>query len=177
MEKVRQEGAQPLIETEELLVNLPVRKPKSSEFFRTHPSPAMSLSIAIFDDRDDQSIYYVLPAVRPLLAEQVRQAMLVTCINQAGQVFLWPIKQAIEGGGSRAWPDSAMRAATEAKSLWVRVIGELKNQSYRVFRAKGELPEPVWPDHTLQEYLTLGFEGRIIDTPDHPVIRHLQGLA
>ena len=176
MDKVRQEQADPLIGTEEMLVNVSVRKPKSGEFFRTHPDPEMSMPVAVFDDRDEQVVYYVLPALRPMMGEQVRQAMLVTCINQAGVVFLWPIKLAGDGGGSRAWADSAIRAANLAKTKWVRVIGELKNQAYRVFAAMGELPEPVWPEHSLQEYLVLGFEGRIVDEPAHPVIRRLQGL-
>lgn len=176
MEKVRQEQADPLIGTEEVLVNVSVRKPKSGEFFRAHPDPEMSMPVAVFDDRDEQVVYYVMPALRPLMGEQVRQAMLVTCINQAGVVFLWPIKLAGDGGGSRAWADSAVRAANLAKTKWVRVIGELKNQAYRVFAAMGELPEPTWPERSLQEYLVLGFEGRIVDAPNHPVIQRLQGL-
>ena len=176
MDKVRQEQADPLIGTEEVLVNVAVRRPKSGEFFRCHPDPDMSMPVSVFDDRDDQVVYYVMPELRPLMGEQVRQAMLVTCINQAGVVFLWPIKLAGDGGGSRAWADSAIRAATRAKSQWVRVIGELRNQAYRVFVAKGELPEPTWPEHSLQDYLVLGFEGQIVDAPSHPVIQRLQGL-
>jgi hypothetical protein len=30
---------------------------------------------------------------------------------------------------------------------------------------------------TLQDYLVLAFDGRIIDASDHPVIRRLHGLA
>jgi hypothetical protein len=177
MAKVREEQAEPLVETEELLVNVSVRKPRSGEFFRVHIDPEMSMPISIFDDRDEQLVYYVMPGMRPLMGEQIRQAMLVTVINQAGVVFLWPIKQASEGGGSHAWANSAMRAATQAKTKWIRLIGELRNQSYRCFVAKGDLPEPTWPDRTLQDYLVLAFDGRIIDAPDHPVIRRLHGLA
>jgi hypothetical protein len=151
MAKVREEQAAPLIETEEVLVSVQVRKPRSGEFFRIHPDPEMSMPISIFEDRDEQLIYYVKPEMRSLMGEQVRRAMLVTCINQADTVFLWPIKQASEGGGSHAWADSAMRAAAQAKKKWVRLIGELRNQSYRCFVAKGDLPEPTWLDRTLQD--------------------------
>jgi hypothetical protein len=177
MAKVREQEAAPLVETEELLVNVSVRKPKSGEFFRVHCDPEMSMPISIFDDRDEQIVYYVLPVMRSLMGEQVRQAMLVTAINQAGVVFLWPIKQASDGGGSHAWADSAMRAATQAKSRWIRLIGELRNQSYRCFVAKGDLPEPTWPERSLQDLLVMAFENRIIDVPDHPVIQRLQGLV
>jgi hypothetical protein len=57
MAKVREEQASPLVETEELLVNVPVRRPRSGEFFRVHPDPEMSMPISIFDDRDEQLVY------------------------------------------------------------------------------------------------------------------------
>jgi hypothetical protein len=137
MARVREEQATPLVETEELLVNVSVRKPRSGEFVRVHPDPEMSMPIAIYEDRDEQLVYYVMPEIRSLMGEQLRQAMLVTCINQAGVIFLWPIKQASESGGSHAWSDSAIRAAAQAKTKWIRLIGELRNQSYRCFVAKG----------------------------------------
>lgn len=175
MARLREDEAAPLVSTEEVLVNVAVRRPKSGEFFRVHPSEEMQMTLGVYDDRDEQAVYYVLPELRPLLGEQVRQALLVTCVNQAGVLFLWPIKLASDGGGSRGWADSAIRAATLGKTKWVRVIGELKNQAYRVFAALGELPEPTWPARSLQELLTLAFEGRIVDHPEHAVVRHLQG--
>ena len=57
---------------------------RSGEFVRVHPDPEMSMPIAIYEDRDEQLVYYVMPEIRSLMGEQLRQAMLVTCINQAG---------------------------------------------------------------------------------------------
>ena len=37
------------------------------------------------------------------------------------------------------------------------------------------LEEPKWPDKTFRELLRIAFEGRIIDRPDHPLIRELNG--
>lgn len=177
MAKLRAAEEAPLIDTVEHLVNVAVRKPKPGEFFRVHPDPEMSLRITIYENREDQSIYYVEPPARPLLAELLRVALLVTCINQAGVIFLWAIKLADDNrGGGRAWSESAMRAALLGKDKWVRLIGEIGNGAYRVFSAKGELPEPIWPDRSLQDYLVVAFEGRIIDDPEHDVIRRLQGL-
>jgi hypothetical protein len=82
-----------------------VDHPRRSETGQ-HADAEMSMPISIFGDRDEQLVYYVMPETRPLMGEQVRQAMPVTGINQAGVVFLWPIKQASEGRGSHAWADS-----------------------------------------------------------------------
>jgi hypothetical protein len=137
----------------------------------------MSAVVSIYDDRDGQAVYYVDgDDAKLLLAEQLRRAMLVTCVNQSGSIFLWPIKMVSDTGGSRAWSSSAMRAAVQAQSRWIRIIGEMKNQSYRAFVAKGDLPEPVWPEHTMQEYLIMGFEDCVIDSAHHPVVLELQGL-
>lgn len=177
MKRLREAEEAPLIDTVEHLVNVAVRKPKSGEFFRVHRDPEMSLRIAIFENREEQLVYFVDTEIRPLLGEQLRAAMLVTCINTAGTIFLWPIKLAEDSrGGGRAWSESAMRAALLAKDKWVRLIGELGNGAYRVFSARGELPEPSWPDRSLQDLLVVAFEGKIIDDPEHDVIRRLQGL-
>jgi hypothetical protein len=176
MEKLRAEQETPLIETVEHLVNVAVRKPKSGEFIRRNPAPEMSLQVTIYEDRDDQVVYFVVPEMRPLLGEQLRSVMLATCINQAGMVFLWPIRLPGEIGATRAWAESALRAATLATTKWVRLIGEIKAGAYRVFSAQGELPEPIWPERTLQDYLVVAFEGRIIDDPQHDVILRLRGL-
>lgn len=177
MAKLRAAEEAPLIDTIEHLVNVAVRKPKPGEFFRTHPDPEMSLRIAIYENRDEQMIFYVEPEIRPLLGELLRAVLLVACINSAGVIFLWPIKLPDDNrGGGRAWAESAMRAAVHAKDKWVRLIGEIGNGAYRVFSAKGELPEPDWPDRTLQEYLVVAFEGRIVNHAEHDVILRLQGL-
>ena len=52
----------------------------------------------------------------------------------------------------------------------------MQEGSYTIYRALGDIPQPKWPDKTLQEMITLAFGGgRLIDTPDHPVIRRLNG--
>lgn len=58
-----------------------------------------------------------------------------------------------------------------------RWSGYLLTDPYRVYEAEGQLSEPVWPGKPLPELLKLGFKDRIIDSPDHPVIKRLRGLS
>ena len=44
-----------------------------------------------------------------------------------------------------------------------------------MFEARGDLGDPVWPEKSLAELLRLGFEGKVIDSLDHPVLRELAG--
>ena len=172
MEKVREAEAAPLIETVEVLVAVSARRPKPLEWFRVHPDPTMQMEISIFEDPEEQQVYYVHGPARSAVGERLRKARLMTCINRAGVVFLWPIKQPQEGAsGGQAWNASALRAATFAQTKWIRLIGELKNGQYKVQAALSVLPDPTWPEHTLQEYVILAFEGKVIDRPEHDVIQ------
>ena len=52
------------------------------------------------------------------------------------------------------------------------------NQALGGYEAKyafGDLPEPVWPDLTLEQLLTIGFRQYLIDSREHPMIRMLRG--
>ena len=48
--------------------------------------------------------------------------------------------------------------------------------AYEMFKARGDLGEPEWPDKSLSELLRLAFKGdRLIDSLNHPVLRELAG--
>ena len=43
--------------------------------------------------------------------------------------------------------------------------------------AKGEIPEPTWPDLTFEDILEIAFgKTHIIDNRDHPALRKLWGM-
>jgi hypothetical protein len=45
-----------------------------------------------------------------------------------------------------------------------------------MFKAKGDLGTPVWPDKPLSDLLRLAFKNELlIDSIDHPVLRELMG--
>jgi hypothetical protein len=60
---------------------------------------------------------------------------------------------------------------------WVRVTADREAGGYQVHAAANQPPEPEWPDLSLADMLRLAFasQGRIIDDPDHPVIKQLLG--
>jgi hypothetical protein len=49
--------------------------------------------------------------------------------------------------------------------------------AYRIYKAEGVLPDPVWPRNTLAELLEIAFRERVISDADHPLIRKLRGLS
>jgi hypothetical protein len=48
---------------------------------------------------------------------------------------------------------------------------------YEVFMAEkqNQIPEPEWPELSFEELCKIAFRDRLINVPDHPVIKRLRG--
>jgi hypothetical protein len=80
-----------------------------------------------------------------------------------------------EDGRLDSWSESALEAVKLAGEGWVRVQSNMSLGAYEVFTARGELPEPEWPDADLRGLLKVAFRGKVIDSTEHPVLRKLRG--
>jgi len=166
------------IEVEKILTTVPVRKPKRTEFFRVHPGPDFSHDMALLERSDgmDKESYLVDPTVQHLVSSELRPVRLFTVINKHDGVFLWPIKLPSDDHDRlRQMADSALRAAEQAKTLWTKIVWEKHLGAWEMYRAKGDLGEPQWPEKSFTELLEIAFRSYLIDTPDHEVIRELEG--
>ena len=163
------------IGSEEVLAHVSVRKPNINEFVRVNPDPAMSLATSIFVDAE-REIHFVAPAIRDVLVAGVKAALLVPAVNQRGLFFIWPIALGDGTGRRNAWHDTAREAMELAKREWVKMVSDMAGGCYRIFRAKGKLAEPVFPEKSLEELLRIAFRGRIVDNEDHPVVKQALGL-
>jgi hypothetical protein len=160
---------------EQVLNTVPVRKPGRQDFVRTHSDPAYRLVTTTLVLEDGSETYLIAPGMRNHLLGEYKPVELVTAIMRQGTVFLWPLKLPDDTGRSNSWNDSARYAADVAQEKWVRVSSDMSLGAYRVFVASGELAEPEWPDVPMRDLLEIAFRGRIIDSPDHPVLRSLRG--
>jgi len=156
----------------EHLTYIAVRKPKRDEYFRTSPEPALSLVTAVWTDEETREVHLVAPAARGAMAESCRAVWLILCQSRAGTNFLWPVTA---DSRARGWAESARGAAILGQRRWVKIRGDLAGGAYVVLEAANQSGEPNWPDLPLTELLKLAFRDRVIDTPDHAVVRRLQG--
>jgi hypothetical protein len=163
------------IGSEEALVHVSVRKPSNNEFVRVNPDPTMSLSTSVFID-SEREVYLVAPNARNVLVAGVKAMLLLATVNQRGVFFIWPLALGDGTGRRNAWHDTAREAAELAKREWIKLVSDMPSGQYRVYRAKGELPNPVFPEKSLEELLRIAFRGRVIDGEDHPVVRQALGL-
>lgn len=165
--------------TEKLIVDTPVRRPNGQEFVRVHPEEGYRLvPAAIIEVKEDREVYLVDPSLADVLNEELHLVGLFTTISKQGAVFLWPVKLPKADGRANSWHTSAMAGAQEAMQAWVRVKANMAAGAYDVFKAKGEIPEPQWPNVTFARLLELAFkDDRIIRDLNHAVIKRLHGRA
>jgi hypothetical protein len=159
------------------LLTVPVRKPDKAWFVRVRPGDEHRLETCVVELKEERETYLVAPALWPVLAGESTFAprALFTAVNRQGVAFLWPVRLPGPDGKIDSWSQSALEAARLAEGHWVRVQANLSLGAYDVFQATGPLPDPRWPDEPLRDLLKIGFKGRYIEAPDHPVLRKLRG--
>ena len=167
------------LDVRKVLDTIPNRKPNRSEWFRVRPGREWQLQTAVLElDRGvERSTYLVVPALWPDLSGEIAPALLLTCVNQAGDLFLWRVKLPGQDGRSNSWTDSALRIAKAAETKWCRMVSDTLNGHYTRYEPTGELPGPKWPDLSFPAMLKIAFRDRMIDTIDHPILRDLRGGA
>jgi hypothetical protein len=96
-------------------------------------------------------------------------------ITRDGTLFLWPNRLPGEDGRINEWHRSERAAITEAMTHWIRMRANRQLGGYEVFRATSNLPDPVWPQHTMEEVISIAFRDHFIDDHHHPVLKRLRG--
>ena len=125
----------------------------------------------------DQETYLVAPDLWPELSSEptFSPRLLVTSINRQGVLFLWKLRLPGADGRVDDWSRSAMDAANEAKSRWVRTIANMSLGAYELTVASGQVAEPEWPELAFQEIIKIAFRDKMISDWNHPVLRRLRG--
>jgi len=160
-----------------LITTVPVRKPNRQVFVRVHPDESYWLTpAAIIESKEERETYLVLPEMAKELPGEFAAATLFTAITRQSVLFIWPVKLPAPDGKYNPWHQSAAEAAERAKKTWIRIGSNMHLGAYEIFEAQNTLTEPVWPEISFQEILRIAFRGRIVDTPDHPLVRRLKGV-
>jgi hypothetical protein len=158
------------------IIHIDVGRPNRQEFFRVRPGEAWRFETAILELKSERETYLVDKALWPVLANEIIPKVLFTVIDRYGNLSLWPVRFPDEDGRKNKWNRSAYEAALLAQKHWIRLSSNMSEGAYEVYMAQSEIPEPEWPEMSLNEILKVAFKDKIIQTPDHPVIQRLQGL-
>jgi hypothetical protein len=169
-------GALADVEVEKVLTAVPIKKPGRTEFVRVHPDHVLDVLLLEIGVGMDRQCYLVTPEVQHLVLPELRRTRLFVGITKYATVFLWPIKLPVESHDRmRRVSDTALMCAEQAKTCWTKVVWNSGLGGYEMSRAKGDLGEPQWPDKSFRDLIEIAFRHNLIDRPDHPVIRELEG--
>ena len=99
---------------------------------------------------------------------------MLTCTWPSSNVLIWPVPIL----GEREFPAwKSARAAYElALDQWVQMVWDEGRNDFLIEVAEGIKHEPTWPEKSFNELLKLAFDGKIIDSEEHPYVRRLRGL-
>lgn len=160
--------------TQSLILDIPVHKPPATAFIRTHPE--YQAKVGILELSETREHFLVTRAMYGQLIKEkaVSKRLLVPSITLQGYLFLWPLKTT-RGNRRNRWNASAKAAAEKAKENWVRIETDQELKVYTAKKAVDEHSEPLWPEMTFQEILSVAFRDKIIRIPNHKVLRYLRG--
>jgi len=163
-----------------VISTIPVRKPNKSEWFQVRPGPQWRLQTAILEVEAgvDRAVYLVTKDLWADLSGEISPALVLTCTNRAGDLFLWRVKLPGPDGRTNTWTESALRIAQAAETTWCRMVADTTNGHYTHFEPAAELPEPKWPDGLdFHQILKIAFRDKCIDSADHAILRALRGAS
>lgn len=158
-----------------LVVNIPVGKPSKEKFFRAQPSADMTFNGYVVEEKGGGGHHLVEPSVADIMGKLARPTRLHVAIDRGDNLFLIPVPLPDESGQRNPWHESITRAIELAQSRWVRVSADRRSGSYEVFEALGNLPEPNWPELTMDAILEKAFLGKVVTDEHHPIVQALLG--
>jgi hypothetical protein len=158
-----------------VLTTVPVGKPSKDRFFRTHPSPSWVFPTWILENQVAGETYLVSTEVASVLGNLARPVELYAAIDRQNNPFLIPIPLPGPNGVRNPWHESRAQAVERAKSVWLRISSNKDLGGYDIYEATAKLPDPVWPDNTMDELLEIAFRGRIIKNVDHAIVQERLG--
>ena len=108
---------------------------------------------------------------------RLRKVIITTVYTwPGGAISLWPVPN-VDETRIQCWKSA--RAAFElSKTQWVQLCWNNEKRDYDVITAEGIAAKPDWPpDLVFNELLKRGFTDKIINSPEHPYVMRLRGLA
>lgn len=152
-----------------------VNRPGKHDFFFIHPDPSHRVAVFLIEDKENNDYYLVMPDIANQVPGDYVVKILVMYITRGGSVGLWPVKAPTEEGKLDSWNESATNIVNEHSEKWIRLRSNRSLGAYDCVIAKGEIPDPDWPEITYEEVVEKAFKGKIIDDIDHPMLKNLRG--
>jgi hypothetical protein len=159
-----------------LLRQVPVRRPKKTDWFWVNPDPDYRLTMTLIEDKDEGDVYFVTPRMIGDLCDEPTLCLyeIFTAQNTNTTTFLFPVRLPGKDGKWNTWHRSQHDAAGLAMTQWIRMISNKDLGGYDI-KTSSRKSEPDWSKlPPFNELLKTAFRDFIINTPDHPYVRRLR---
>lgn len=144
-------------------------------FCRVHPSDEYKFRCLVVDDKDNGETYLAVPNMASQLGSLATPKTIRLAVDNAGTPKLIGEPDLDPSGRRNLWQSSYKDAIKQAENDWVRVQANMAAGQYEITPSMSDLGFPRWPKQSMDELINDAFAGRIIDSPDHPYIRQIQG--
>ncbi len=144
-------------------------------FCRVHPSDEYKFRCLVVDDKDNGETYLAAPNMASQLGSLATPKTIRLAVDNAGTPKLIGEPDLDPSGRRNLWQSSYKDAIKQAENDWVRVQANMAAGQYEITPSMSDLGFPRWPKQSMDELINDAFAGRIIDSPDHPYIRQIQG--
>lgn len=173
---VKKKAATPVAVKKTLVVGVQ-KKIGQNTWFQVCPRPDMHLEGYIMDPGSvANGLFWVSPHVLQDVDDStIRLYSLHLCISKHGSSLFW---WAIGLPGVRDMEcDRIRREYATVRGTWMRLEWNEGSRMHDQTLVEAAWPDPNWPDASADELIRIAFRGRVIDTPDHPVVLQMKGLV
>lgn len=157
----------------------------ANDFVRVHPNEEnfwsvelCFVSVPIKDGKKSDNLHLIDEelAMRYLESKKIKRFRLALATKPYDVYFLCI---APTSNLDNKFNETSLKGIMSAKTQWTEVTSRKPEgyDEYKITFARNPkaFPEPKWPPQTLEELIRITFEGRIIDSEDHPGLLRLIG--
>ena len=144
-------------------------------FSRIHPGAEYKFRCLLVDDKENNETYLAAPSMAGHLGSLATAKTIRLAVDNSGIPKLIGEPDIDLSGRRNLWQSSYKDAIDQGENNWVRVEANMKAGQYEITKSSNDLGDPKWPNQSMEELINDAFSGRIIDSPDHPYIRQIQG--
>lgn len=172
-------------ETEGRLLTIPVSRPSKSHFFRAWEIEdawwtvmMLTLDTPVHGFRAYLLSPDMVSVAREIATSLITRKLIVPIVYLDGGFSVWPIKLPDETGNIDSWNRSAFEIARKSKERWIRLGTNREAGQYTAYDAQASEDRlPDWKAQAPAEIFETAFRPCMIETPDHPVLKHLRGVS
>lgn len=150
-------------------------KMNKHRFCRVHPGAEFKFRCLLVDDKENGETYLAAPNMAGYLGSLATPKTIRLAVDNSGVPKLIAEPDVDPSGRRNLWQSSYKEAIKQAETDWVRVEANMQAGQYKITKSTNDLGDPRWPKQSMEELINDAFSGRIIDSPDHPYIRQIQG--